>query len=122
MLRRAETLELTDEELMVRFQAGDRDSFAVLAGRYAAPLYSLASRYLRRPEEAEEIRQEALLRAYSQAGRFRPDGRFRSWIYRIAVNLCHDRNRRRRRLHWTSFGDADEDPRPAPASERGDAR
>ena len=91
---------------MVRFQAGDLDSFGVLAQRYERPLYSLAVRYLGRPEDAEEIRQEALLKAYSQAGSFKPDGRFRAWIYRIALNLCHDRSRRKRRLRWLSWSDA----------------
>jgi RNA polymerase sigma-70 factor (ECF subfamily) len=103
-------VERSDEELMVRFQAGDADSFAILAGRYAGPLYGLASRCLGRPEDAEEVRQEALMKAYSQAARFRPDGRFRSWIYRIALNLCHDRNRRRRRLQWVALGEADAPP------------
>jgi RNA polymerase sigma-70 factor (ECF subfamily) len=100
-----ETTLPSDEELMVRFQAGDMDSFGVLAQRYERPLYSLAARYLGRPEDAEEIRQEALLKAYSQARSFKPGGRFRSWIYRIALNLCHDRNRRKNRLRWISWGD-----------------
>ncbi|MGD8375974.1 MAG: RNA polymerase sigma factor [Acidobacteriota bacterium] len=110
------TAETSDEELMARFQAGDRESFALLAGRYATPLYALASRYLGRREDAEEIRQEALMKAFAQARRFRPDGRFRSWIYRIALNLCHDRRRRSRRLRWSSLEDEAE-PAAAPTED-----
>lgn len=106
---------LSDEELMARFQGGDLDSFGILAQRYERPLYCLANRYLGRPEDAEEIRQDALLKAYSQAASFRPEGRFRSWIYRIALNLCHDRNRRRRRLRWLSWGDAAGEGQEEPA-------
>lgn len=91
---------------MVRFQAGDAGSFGLLAQRYERPLYALATHYLGRREDAEEVRQEALLKAYAQAASFRPDGRFRAWIYRIALNLCHDRRRRQRRLQWVRWGDA----------------
>ncbi len=90
---------------MVRFQAGDVDSFADLAGRYSSPLVRLAGRYLKVREDAEEVRQETLLRVYSRAGTFRSGASFRPWIYRIAVNLCRDRARRRRRLQWISLSD-----------------
>jgi len=108
--------ETSDEELMARFQAGDGASFALLAARYAGPLYALASRYLGRREDAEEVRQEALMKAFAQARRFDPDGRFRSWIYRIALNLCHDRRRRSRRLRWSSLADEAE-PAADPAAD-----
>ena len=67
----------TDEELMVRFQAGDVDSFADLAGRYSGPLVKLAGRYLKVREDAEEVGQETLLRVYSRAGTFRSGASFR---------------------------------------------
>ena len=104
----------TDEELMVRFQAGDADSFADLAGRYSASLVTLAGRYLKAREDAEEVRQETLLRVYSKAGTFRSGASFRPWIYRIAVNLCRDRARRRRRVHWVSLSDDSNETRSLP--------
>lgn len=107
-------VEISDEELMSRVQGGDFASFGVLAARYSGPLLTLASRYLGRQEEAEEIRQEALLRALDQARSFDPAGRFRAWIYRIALNLCHDRSRRRRRWRLLSLGGADGDARETP--------
>jgi RNA polymerase sigma-70 factor (ECF subfamily) len=107
----------TDEELMARFQGGDLESFGVLAGRYEAPLFRLANRYLGRPEEAEEVRQDALMKAYAQAASFDPGGRFRSWIFRIAVNLCHDRSRRRRRWRWVPFADPEEQNTAGPTQE-----
>ena len=99
---------------MVRFQAGDVDSFADLAGRYSAPLVKLAGRYLRVREDAEEVGQETLLRVYSRAGTFRSGASFRPWIYRIAVNLCRDRTRRRRRLQWISLSDDSKETRSLP--------
>ena len=103
----------TDEELMARFQAGDVDSFASLATRYSAPLLHLATRYLGRREDGEEVRQETLLRAFSRGGSFRSGARFRPWIYRITLNLCRDRNRRRRRLTWISLSEESSLPRQA---------
>jgi RNA polymerase sigma-70 factor (ECF subfamily) len=105
---------LTDEDLMVRFQGGDADSFADLAGRYSVPLLKLAQRYLGIREDAEEVRQETLLRVFSKAGTFRPGASFRPWIYRIALNLCRDRNRRRRRLHWVSLSEDTTETRSLP--------
>ncbi len=99
---------------MVRFQAGDMDSFADLAGRYSAPLARLARRYLKVREDAEEVRQETLLRVYSRAGTFRSGASFRPWIYRIAVNLCRDRTRRRQRLQWISLSDESAETRSLP--------
>jgi RNA polymerase sigma-70 factor (ECF subfamily) len=95
----------SDEELMARFQAGDLDSFADLAGRHGTALVKLATRYLGTREDAEEVRQETLLRVYSRGGSFRSGASFRPWLYRIALNLCRDRNRRRRRLQWVSLSD-----------------
>jgi len=99
---------ITDEELMTRVQAGDLGSYGVLARRYNTPLLLLARRYLGRQEDAEEVRQEALLKALDQARRFDPAGQFRAWIYRIAVNLCHDRSRRNRRWRFLSLTPAEE--------------
>jgi len=109
---------MTDEELMTRVQAGDLGSYGILARRYSAPLLLLARRYLGRQEDAEEVRQEALLKALDQARSFDPAGRFRAWIYRIAMNLCHDRGRRQRRWRLLSLApEADGEPAmelPAP--------
>jgi RNA polymerase sigma-70 factor (ECF subfamily) len=115
--------EATDEELMARVRSGDLQSFGVLAARYNGPLFSFASRYLGRREEAEEVRQEALLRALDQARTFDPAGRFRAWIYRIALNLCHDRSRRRRRWRFLPFAseDAGAGAVPEAAAEEGGA-
>ena len=103
---------MTDEELMTRVQAGDLGSYGVLARRYSSPLLLLARRYLGCQEDAEEVRQEALLRALDQARSFDPTGRFRAWIYRIAMNLCHDRGRRQRRWRFLSLA-PNEDGEPA---------
>jgi len=106
----------TDEDLMARFLAGDLDSFGLLATRYQAPLRSLAARYLGRAADAEEVGQEALLRAFTQARTFRPGSPFRPWLYRIALNLCRDRHRRLRRIRWVSLGADGAEGAPAAAA------
>jgi RNA polymerase sigma-70 factor (ECF subfamily) len=104
----------SDEELMARFQSGDMDSFADLAGRYSTALVKLATRYMGTREDAEEVRQETLLRVYSRGGSFRSGASFRPWVYRIALNLCRDRNRRKRRLQWVSLSDDTNETRSLP--------
>lgn len=71
---------------------GDRVAFEVLAERYAPRIYALIFRMVRgRREEAEDLTQEALLRAYQSLGSFRADSSFYTWLYRIAVNRTLNR-------------------------------
>jgi RNA polymerase sigma-70 factor (ECF subfamily) len=87
----------TDEELVARAQRGDADSFNRLVLRWERPVYALAYRVLGRPEDARDVCQEAFLRAFRALPRFKGEAKFSSWLYRIALNLCHDWMRRQRR-------------------------
>jgi RNA polymerase sigma-70 factor (ECF subfamily) len=87
----------TDEELVARATAGDRDSFNQLVGRWERPIYALAYRTLGREEDARDVVQEAFLRAYRGLRGFKGQAKFSSWLYRIALNLCRDWMRRERR-------------------------
>jgi len=87
----------TDEELVDRAQHGDADSFNQLVVRWERPVYALAYRVLGRPEDARDVTQEAFLRAYRALPRFKGQAKFSSWLYRIALNLCHDWLRRYKR-------------------------
>ncbi len=80
--------EIADEELASRSAAGDRRAFDEIVCRHG--LFAL------RVAAAEDIVQEAMVRAWNQSGRFDPArARFRTWLYRIIVNLCIDERRRR---------------------------
>lgn len=78
----------SDETLARRAQSGDVDAFTALVGRYQRPVYNLAYRMLGDAQEAEDVSQEAFIRAYQGLGRFDPTRLFFSWLYRIAVNRC----------------------------------
>lgn len=87
----------TDEELVARSMAGDHDSFNQLVTRWERPIYALAFRVLGREEDARDICQETFLRAFRAMPGFKGEAKFSSWLYRIALNLCRDWIRRRRR-------------------------
>ena len=94
---------LTDEELVVSVRAGDTGSLGQLVARWERPLYRFVFRMLPRPEDAQEICQETFLRVLKKAHRFREGSRFSTWMYQIALNLCRDRMRKRRR--WSRVMD-----------------
>ena len=78
----------TDKELVRRVQAGDRSAFDLLFLRYQHKIHGLVGRYLRRPEEVEDVVQEAFIKAYRALPRFRGQSAFYTWLYRIAVNAA----------------------------------
>ena len=87
----------TDEELVARSNGGDSDSFNELIRRWERPIYALAYRQIGREEDARDVCQETFLRAFRALKGFRGQAKFSSWLYRIALNLCRDWIRRRRR-------------------------
>ena len=88
-----------DLELMRRVGAGDAQAYRALSSRYLGPLLRYAARLLGDSAEAEDIVQETFLRLWQQAARFEPRAaKPRTWLYRIAHNLCVDRLRRRREV------------------------
>lgn len=80
-----------DQSLVARAAAGDARAFERLVERHGTYAYNLALRTLRDPAEAEDVTQEALIRAWRALPRFRQGARFRTWLYRIVVNCCYDR-------------------------------
>jgi RNA polymerase sigma-70 factor (ECF subfamily) len=86
--------EASDEDLMARIAAGDEPAFRLLARRYAGRAVSLARRITGNDADAEEVVQEALLRVWTNAPRWRPLAAFRTWFYRVVLNLCLSRRRR----------------------------
>jgi RNA polymerase sigma-70 factor, ECF subfamily len=85
---------LSDEMLMVRFQHGDRTAFTQLVRRHQRPLYNFALQKLRVQSAAEDVVQEAFVRVVQNAGEFRHEARFTTWVYTITRNLCIDQLRK----------------------------
>ena len=106
-----------DEDLVSRVGRGDPAAIQALVARKLPRMLALAHRLLGDPVEAEDVAQEAMLRAWRQAPAWRPGkARFDTWLHRVALNLCYDRLRRRREV----LTDAPpERPDPAPGPDRG---
>jgi len=86
----------TDDMLVQATAAGDRDAFGRLMERHGKAMLGLAHRLTGNGHDADEIVQEAFLKVWRLAGRWRPDGpaTFLTWLYRVVVNACLDRRRR----------------------------
>ena len=91
------SLTLTDDELVTLARGGDAESFNQLILRWERPIYSLAYRVIGREEDARDVCQETFLRAFRALPGFKGQAKFSSWLYRIALNLCRDWIRRKRR-------------------------
>jgi RNA polymerase sigma-70 factor (ECF subfamily) len=106
----------SDEELLAALRGGDTDSLGVLVMRWQRPLYRFVYRMLPRPEDARDVCQETFLRVLKKADRFKPGARFSTWMYQIALNLCRDHARRRRRwgLILSEGREIDDRLEPAP--------
>ena len=86
----------SDEELVEEFQRGDPYAFDVLVGRWDRKIQGAIYRIMGPEEDARDLCQETLLKAYRALGTFKKEARFSSWLYQIALNVCRDRLRRRK--------------------------
>jgi RNA polymerase sigma-70 factor (ECF subfamily) len=93
----------SDEELMVRFQQGDKEAFEALYRKYKNPIFSFLSRQYRTHETARELTQEVFIRVIRSAGSFRHGSRFATWLFTIARNLAIDSSRKARHRQAASL-------------------
>lgn len=98
-----------DEDLVRQACQGDHEAFAELVRRHHGLVYNLCLRLVGQPADAADATQEVFLRVFTRLGHFRGRARFRTWLYRIAVNTCQDELRRRRRRPWP-WGDMGQNP------------
>src|SRR3989440_3956362 len=84
-----------DTDLIRQAQRGDRAAFETLVRQYDQAVLKLAYHLTRSEQDAQDIYQEAFLKAYRHVGNFRFECSFYTWIYRIVTNLCLDHLRRR---------------------------
>ena len=81
-----------DAELLEQFRAGDRAAFEVLVRRYQRPVLGVARRFCDDQDDAEDVAQRAFINAAQRAGGWR-GGSFKSWLFRIVVNLAKNHRR-----------------------------
>jgi RNA polymerase sigma-70 factor (ECF subfamily) len=88
----AKTEQFTADELLVeRMRQGDDKAFEQVVNLYWDRIYSRVFQLLKNPQDAEEVTQDAFLRAHRGLGSFRGDSAFSTWLFQIATNLAHNR-------------------------------
>lgn len=110
----------TDAALVRRAREGDYGAFELLFERYRTMAYRFAYQMVGRRDDAEDIVQEAFVRAYQNLHRYRDEAKFTTWLLRIVTNLCTDEARKNQRrnvleqqeaagaLDWMTIGDTDD--------------
>jgi len=109
----------SDNALVERAQAGDRKAFDLLVLKYQQRVLRLVGRFVRDPDQAQDLAQEAFIKAYRALDRFRGDSAFYTWLYRIAVNTAKNKLSANARSGYSvslnqSAGNESDDPLPEP--------
>ena len=86
-----ESDEKSNEDLMGSVRLGNRHAFEVLINRHQRSVLNFIFRFLGNRADAEDLTQEVFLRVWKAAGTYKPDAKFTTWLYRIATNLCINR-------------------------------
>lgn len=82
--------KLTDENYIEKTLNGDSNAFAFLIDKYKDMVFTLAIKMVKNREVAEEVSQDAFLKAYKFLPKFKGDAKFSTWLYKIAYNTCLD--------------------------------
>ena len=94
---------VSDEILVKKSQKGDYPSFEELVKRYEKKIYNLAYRIMGNREDASDVLQETFLQAFKKLAGFKGKAKFSTWLYRIAVNICLMRKRKRKKMEIVSL-------------------
>jgi RNA polymerase sigma-70 factor, ECF subfamily len=96
---------MTDDQLVAQVKEGDVRSFEELVIRYQKGIYYFVLRILKNPQDAEDAVQKIFLLAYKNIGGFRSDSTFKTWLYRIGINQCHNFFRQNKNRDFASVDD-----------------
>ena len=88
-----------DQALVQRVQQGDKAAFDLLVIKYQHKIVHLVNRYVKDPSEAQDVAQDAFIKAYRALADFRGDSAFYTWLYRIAINTAKNYLLSRSRRH-----------------------
>ncbi len=95
---------LSDEQAMWRVQQhADEDAFAQLVRRWESPIRNLCVRMTGDLHKGQDLTQEAFVRVFEKRSQYQPDAKFSTWLWRIALNLCYDEQRRIKRRGETAL-------------------
>ena len=106
-----------DLALVEALAGGDESALTGLMDRYEQPIFHFIYRHVPNDADARELAQEVFVRLFFNVGKFKPEARFSTWLYRIALNLCRDhvKSRRTRQAAQTDSLSAQEDDDEHPA-------
>ncbi len=111
-----------DAELVALTREGNVQAYNDLAQRWDGSVYRFARRILGNDEDARDVCQEALTKAYLNIGRLRDPAKFKSWVHHIALNLCRDRHRSRKaKPEALGYDESDAESIPVPVPAGADA-
>lgn len=106
-------METNESKLIRQARQGNTEAFAALITLHERFVYNLALRTLNNADDAADMAQEAFLRAWQALPTFREDAQFRTWLYRIVLNLCINRMPRlRRELNDLTHDEISDIPEP----------
>lgn len=96
-------LYMNDDELVAKINAGDQNAFRQLFEQYQHLVFNTSYRMSGSQEEAEDITQDVFVKIFHAIINFRGDSKLSSWIYRITINTCLKRERRKKLANWISL-------------------
>jgi RNA polymerase sigma-70 factor (ECF subfamily) len=96
---------MTDDQLIHRVRDGDTAAFEELVLRYQKQIYGFVLRLLKDPAEAEDTVQKVFLLVYQNLKNFRFEASFKTWLYRISINQCHNVFRQHKHREFTPLDD-----------------
>jgi RNA polymerase sigma-70 factor (ECF subfamily) len=99
----------TDEELAHMSAEGDASAFQELTHRYLKHIFNFARQYVRENETAEDVAQDAFLKAWKHIGRFKHGYSFKPWLFTIARNTALDYIKKKKAIAFSDMQDNDED-------------
>ena len=92
--------KMANEDLIYRVKSRDKHAFETLVNRHQRPVLNFIFRFMGDRTEAEDLTQEVFLRVWKSAGTYQPDAKFTTWLYRIATNLCINKQRAMHIRKW----------------------
>jgi RNA polymerase sigma-70 factor (ECF subfamily) len=102
-------MDLSDQELLLKYIDGDGEALHVLIKRYLKPVYNYTYRLSGNASDAEDVTQETFVKVWRYAEKFRPDENFKTWLFTIAHRSAIDLLRKKKQLVFSDFTNDDEE-------------
>lgn len=102
--------ELSDEQILEKFNKGDRGAFDLIIERYHKQVYRLAYKFTRNQKDAEDVSQDTFMRAYENMIKHpKEELKIKAWLMTICVNLCRNLAKKKKSFSFSDFETEDDD-------------